>query len=116
MQFGPVEDWGRQFRAAYGTVRASQDAQAVDRFLENVSCHVRTGKAILAEFMNSSVIEPPANHSVRGDFLLAGDLLGILHRGIAILEARLDIVAPAGPLPSQQHSDIRRHMEFEHMM
>src|ERR1700683_4784206 len=74
---GPVEDWPRVFREQYDeacldtTTKTKQDA--IDTFLGQVE--------ELAE----------------ADWLLAGDLMRTLHRGVAVLEARLEIHAPSGP-------------------
>lgn len=113
--------WGRKFREGYDlacadetTGRSSQDA--IDMFLERVEEHVEVGRKMLARLMNSSIVQPPETHEAWGDFLLVNDLLTVLHRGIAVLEVRLDICAPEGAQPSALLSTARRHKGFEGMM
>lgn len=113
--------WGRKFREGYDlacadetTGRSSQDA--IDQFLEKVEDHAEVGREMLVRLTESSIVRPPATHEAWADFLLVNDLLAIVHRGIAVLEARLDICAPVGAQPSPFHSSMRRHEGFEGMI
>ena len=110
---GPVEDWPRVFRDKYDEAccdtAAPSTQTAIDVFLGQVEEHVRVGKSILAGIEKCSLVRLPLSQSIEGDRLLAGDLMATLHRGIAILEARLEIHAPSGPLGSDLHSNIRRY-------
>lgn len=112
---GPVEEWPRVFGEKYDeaccdTVAQSTQA-AINEFLKGVIEHVRIGKSILKGIEGCQVVVYPFSTDDKGDRLLASDLMVTLHRGIAILEARLEIHAPAGPRISPLHSDIRRHHE-----
>lgn len=118
---GPVEGWGRKFREGYDlacadetTGRSTQDA--IDVYLEMVNDHADVGRKLLARLMNSSVVRPPRTHEAWGDYLVVSDVLAVIHRGVAVLEARLDICAPEGPQPSNIHSNMRRHQGFEGML
>lgn len=114
---GPVEDWPRVFREKYDEAccdtSASTTQVAIDVFLGQVGEHVKIGKSILAGI---ALVQLPLSKSMEGDRLLAGDMMATLHRGIAILEARLEIHAPAGAHVSILHSSIRRHHEFEDLV
>lgn len=117
---GPVEDWPRIFREKYDEAccdtTASSTQAAIDLLLRQVGDHVRIGKSILAGIQECSLVKLPLSQSVEGDRLLAGDIVATLHRGIAILEARLEIHAPSGPHVSDLHSTIRRHREFTDLL
>lgn len=109
---GPVEEWARIFQEQYDAACERQTARTtqeeVDEFLKGVEAHVQNGKNILLTLTSSPVICPPRSHEAWGDFLAAGELMTILHRGIALLEVRLDILAPRTPFLSQGDSHIRR--------
>jgi hypothetical protein len=109
---GPVEEWPRIFQEQYDAAcerRSGRTTQEeVDEFLKSVEKHVDNGKAILHELRKSPVVRPPSSHEAWGDYLVAGDLMDMLYRGIITLELRLDIVAPRGPHPSDADSNIRR--------
>jgi hypothetical protein len=109
---GPVEDWPRVFQEQYDAACESRSGRTtqeeIDTFLKGVEAHVNNGKAILRELRNSGVVRPPPSHEAWGDYLVAGDLMETLYRGILTLELRLDIVAPCGPHPSDGESSIRR--------
>ncbi|KAF7984936.1 hypothetical protein HWV62_9853 [Athelia sp. TMB] len=118
---GPVEVWGRKFREGYDTAlrdestgRNTQDA--VDAFLDTVEDHVEVGRKLLARLLSSSIVQPPKSHDAWADFLVVSDIMTVLHRGIAVLEARLDIWAPEGAQESELLSTNRRHQGFEAMM
>jgi hypothetical protein len=117
---GPVEDWPRIFREKYDKACCDTSAlttqMAIDVFLAQVGEHVRIGKAIVAGIQECSLVKLPMSQSIEGDRLLAGDMLVTLHRGIAILEARLEIHAPSGPHVSDLHSSIRRHHGFKDLI
>lgn len=90
---------GRKFREGYDTACADETAgrtlqDAIDNYLENVEEHADVGRRMLARLTRSSIIQPPKTHAAWADFLLVSDLLTVLHRGVAVLEARLDICAP----------------------
>lgn len=113
--------WGKKFREGYDlacadetTGRSTQDA--IDGFLEKVEDHIEVGRELLVRLMDSSIIRPPETHKAWADFLLANDLLAVLHRGVAVLEARLDICAPSGARQSKYTSTTRMHEGFEGMM
>jgi hypothetical protein len=113
---GPVEDWPRVFREQYDeacldtTTKTTQDA--IDTFLGQVEEHVKVGKSILAGLEGCAAVKVHQSQLAEADWLLAGDLMRTLHRGVAVLEARLEIHAPSGPHESSLHSNIRRHEEF----
>jgi hypothetical protein len=105
---GPVEEWPAAFHFYYEVARGKNTVQAVDEFLESVERHADRGRDILKRLRESPVVSPPPSHEAWGDFLAAGDLMETLYRGIAILEARLDIFAPRGPLASGRESNVRK--------
>ena len=113
---GPVEDWPRIFRELYDEAcldtssRTTQES--IDVFLRQVGEHVRNGKEILSGLERCAVVSLPRAQCAEGDRLLAGDLMRTLHRGVALLEARLELHAPSGAQPSPLHSNICRHVEF----
>lgn len=112
---GPVDDWGRVFRKHYDeaccdtTSQSTQDS--IDVFLRGVMDHVKMGRSILKSIEDCQVVRDPLVGGDAGDRLLAGDVISTLHRGIAILEARLEIHAPSGPCMTDLHSNIRRYQE-----
>jgi hypothetical protein len=114
---GPVEDWPRVFREKYDeaccATTTSTTQAGVDIFLGQVGEHVRIGKSILAGVEDCYL---PLCQSLKADRLLLRDITATLHRGIAILEARLEILAPAGPHVSNLQSTIRRHRDFEDLV
>jgi hypothetical protein len=109
---GPVEEWPRIFQEQYDAACERQSGRAtqeeVDKFLKSVEKHVNDGKTILRELRKSPVVRPPLSHEAWGNYLVAGDLMDMLYRGIITLELCLDIVAPRGPHPSDADSSIRR--------
>jgi hypothetical protein len=111
---GPVEDWPRVFREKYDEAccdtTTSTTQVAIDIFLGQVGAHVQMGKSILTGLEECSLARQ------EGDQLLARDIMTTLHRGIAILEARLELLAPSGPNFSSLQSDIRRHREFDDLV
>jgi hypothetical protein len=111
---GPVEDWPRVFREKYDEAccdtTTSTTQVAIDIFLGQVGAHVQMGKRILTSLEECLLARQ------EGDLLLARDTMTTLHRGIAILEARLEILAPSGPNFSSLQSDIRCHREFEDLV
>jgi hypothetical protein len=116
---GPISSWAKKFREEYDTVacQAEGDTQAaVDRFLASVQEHVDTGRQILGELNASPVIRPQASTDAWADWLFAGDMLGMLHQGIAVLETHLDILAPQHPAPSDSTSTIRQWVGFESLL
>jgi hypothetical protein len=108
----PLDDWPQVFQEHYDaaceriTNRTTQEE--VDEFLQRVERHAEIGRSILRKLRGSPIVSPPPSHEAWGDFLAAGDLMETLYRGIAILEVRLDIFAPRGPLASPADSGIRR--------
>lgn len=114
---GPIEHWPRIFREKYDeaccdTVAVSTQV-AIDTFLGKVVQHIDNGKQILKGFEQCNLVRNPLTKSqVDGDFLLAGDILTTLHRGIALLEARLELLAPSGAHLHDLHSTIRQHESF----
>lgn len=118
---GPVEVWGRRFREGYDRACADVTAgrttqEAIDKYMEQVEAHADIGRMMLARLLGSSIIKPPTTHEEWGDILIVSDVLGLLHRGVAILEARLEIFAPEGALPCALVSNTRRHEGFESML
>ena len=71
--------------------------------------HVRNGKDIITGLERCTL---PQSQETEADRLLVGDMMRTLHRGVALLEARLELHAPSGAHPSPVHSNIRRHEEF----
>lgn len=116
-----MDGWGKKFREGYDMActddtigRGPQDT--IDVYLETVEEHTEVGRKMLAHLMRSSIVWPPETHEVWGDFLLVNDLLGVLHRGIAVLEVRLDICAPGAAQQSGSLSTTRNHGGFGGMM
>ena len=113
---GPVEDWPRVFREQYDEACINTTAPttqvAINVFLGQVEEHVRVGKDIIAGLEGCTAVKLTHSQSAEGDRLLAGDLMRTLHRGVALLEARLELHAPSGPHTSPLQSNIRRHEEF----
>jgi hypothetical protein len=85
---------------------------AIDIFLGQVQEHVRIGKDIIGGLERCAALRFTPFESIKADQLLAGDLMRMLHRGVALLEARLELYAPTGANPSPLHSSLRRHEEF----
>jgi hypothetical protein len=85
---------------------------AIDIFLRQVGNHVRIRKDIIVELESCTAVNLSQSQSVEGDRLLAGDLMRMLHCGVTILEARLEIHAPSGAHTSPLHSNIHCHEEF----
>jgi hypothetical protein len=112
LNLGPLDDWPFVFQQHYDIARRSDTdsstQEEVDAFLGSVQRHIDLGRSILKKLRESPVISPPPSHEAWGDFLTAGDLLETLYHGIAILEVRLDIFAPRGPLSSPGESSIRK--------
>ena len=94
--------------------RTTQDAIYV--YLENIEEHADTGRKMLVRLMRSSIVQPLKAHAAWADFLVVSDMLIVLHRGVAVLEARLDICAPQGVENSELLSTIHRHRRFEALM
>jgi hypothetical protein len=88
----------------------------VDRFLASVQEHVNIGRQILEELSKLPIIHPQASTDAWADWLIAEDLLGTLHQGIAILEAHLDIIAPHCPILSDSTSGIRQWAGFASLL
>jgi hypothetical protein len=113
---GPVEEWPRVFQEQYDeactNTTASTTQAAINIFLGQVGEHVRVGKDIIVRLESFMMVKFPQSQYAEGDCLLAGDLLRTLHRGVAVLEVRLEIHAPSGAHPSPLHSNMRRHEEF----
>ena len=113
---GPVEDWPCVFREQYDAACINTTAPtthiAIDTFLGQVAEHVRVSKDIIAGLESCMTVRLSQSLNAEGDRLLAGDLMRTLHRGVAVLEARLEIHAPSGAHVSPLHSTIRRHEEF----
>jgi hypothetical protein len=113
---GPVEDWPRVFREQYDEACVNTTAPttqaAIDIFLGQVGEHVRVGKDIIVGLERFAAFEHPQVQSATADGLLVGDMLRTLHRGVAVLEARLELYAPSGAHVSPLQSAIRRHEEF----
>lgn len=109
---GPVDQWPRIFQEGYDdacrkpTQRSTQEE--VDEFLKGVALHVENGRKILQELRKDPVVKPPSSIEGWGEFLIAGDLMDLLYRGISLLEVRLDILAPSCALPSGEQSAIRK--------
>lgn len=114
---GPLEDWSRIFRTQYDEAcldTSFENTQmAVDNFLHKVRNHVDYRKSLLDRLGPATMVQKQWSREGAADWLLSDDIMSTLHRGIAVLEARLDIYAPVGPLPSELQSDIRRHKGFE---
>lgn len=109
---GPMGEWPRLFQqgfdAACETHGERTTQQCVDEYLEGVRKHALEGRLIIHTLRASPVVRPPPSHEAWGDFLAAGDMLEILYRGVSMLEVRLDILAPQGPVSSSGDSNIRR--------
>ena len=115
---GPVSGWAKRFRECYDTACQTDGntQEEVDRFLASVQEHVNIGKQILGELSKSPIIRPQQSTDAWADWLIAGDLLGTLHQGIAILEAHLDIIAPHCPIPSDSTSSVRQWAGFASLL
>lgn len=85
----------------------------IDEYLAGVQEHVRNGKKILELLDMAPILCIPKSESEMGNRLFVGDVLATVHRGVAILEALLDIHAPQGAIPSALHSAIRQWKGFE---
>jgi hypothetical protein len=113
---GDVEDWPRIFREQFDEAcidtAAATTQDAIDKFLRAVEEHVRNGRAVLNFLASSPAIAPPQSPEAKADWLFAHDMMATVHRGVAMLEARLEDHAPRGPLPSDLHSNIRRWKGF----
>ena len=107
---GPVSGWAQKFREGYNIAcQAGGNTQEdVDKFLGTVQEHVNIGWGILGKPGESPIICPQPSMDAWVDWLIAGDMLGTLHQGIAILEAHLDILAPHCPIPSDSTSKTRQ--------
>lgn len=107
---GPVSGWAHKFCQGYDIAcQAGGNTQEdVDRFLGTVQEHVDIGRGILGKLGESPIIRPRPSMDAWADWLIAGDMLGTLHQGIAILEAHLDILAPRCPIPSDSTSKTRQ--------
>lgn len=109
---GPVDQWPRIFQEGYDeacrkpTERSTQEE--IDDFLKGVASHVENGRSILHELRRNPVISPPSSMEGWGEFLIAGDLMDLLYRGISLLEVRLEILAPSCVLPSGEQSAFRK--------
>jgi hypothetical protein len=115
---GPVSGWAKRFRQEYDIAcQADGDTkEAVDRFVASVQEHIDIGRGILAELHRSPVIRPPATSDAWADWLIAGDMLGTLYQGIAILETHLDILAPHCPAMSDSTSNVRKWVGFSSLL
>jgi hypothetical protein len=111
---GPVSSWAKKFRECYDNACQTDGntQEGVDQFLASVQEHINIGRQILGELSKSPIIRPQASADAWADWLIAGDLLGTLHQGIAILEAHLDIIAPHCPIPSDSTSGVRQWTGF----
>lgn len=107
---GPVSGWAQKFREGYDLAcqEGGNTQEHVDQFLGTVQEHVDIGRGILAKLGESPIIRPQSSMDAWADWLIAGDMLGTLHQGIAILEAHLDILAPRCPIPSDSTSKMRQ--------
>ena len=115
---GPVSGWAQKFRECYDTACQSDGntQEEVDRFLASVQEHINNGRWILSELYKSPAIRPQASTDAWADWLIAGDMLGTLHQGIAILETHLDILAPRCPVPSDATSSSRQWVGFANLL
>jgi hypothetical protein len=115
---GPVSGWAQKFREGYDNAcQAGGNTQEdVDRFLGAVQEHVHIGRGILGKLGESPIIRPQPSMDAWADWLIAGDMLGTLHQGIAILEAHLDILAPRCPIPSDSTSKTRQWVGLDDLI
>lgn len=118
---GPLEEWPRLFQLGFdkactevSTTRSTQDA--VDAYLMSVHAHSLRGKAIMAQYRATPILQPPSDYNTWGDFLTAGNNVKRLYKGIATLDVRLDILAPAGAVPSATDSHIRQWRAYTDFM
>ena len=110
---GPIDGWAEQIRKGYN-VACQGDGntrEAVDKFLASMQEHVNIGRRVLGELNAAQV----SFNSAWADWLLAADMLGMLHRGIAILETHVDIWA-SFPVPSSPMSGIRQLPDVENFL
>lgn len=118
---GPLEEWPRLFQLGFdkactevSTTHSTQDA--VDNYLMSVHAHSLRGKAIMAQYRATPILQPPSDHNTWGDFLAAGNNVERLYKGIATLDVQLDILAPAGAVPSATDSHIRQWRVYTEFM
>jgi hypothetical protein len=107
---GPVSGWAQKFRDSYDIAcqAGGNTQEEEDQFLRTVQEHVNIGWGILGKLGESPIIRPQPSMDTWADWLIAGNMLGTLHQGIAILEAHLDILAPRCPIPSDSTSKMRQ--------
>ena len=115
---GPVDSWAKKFQECYDTACQTDGntQDEVDQFLASMQEHINIGRRILEELSKSPIIHPQASTDAWADWLIAGNLLGTLHRGIAILKAHLDIIATHCPIPSDSTSGIRQWAGFASLL
>jgi hypothetical protein len=109
-EWGPVSRWSRKFQQRYDEAAGTSDAMAAE-FLGNVETHVSLGRYILSQLRKVSLGRLPQE----GGYIAYVDiwnqsyeLMACLHEGIAILEARLDILCPYVPhnINARKYQDI----------
>lgn len=112
---GPVSGWAQKFRQSYDIACqvGGNTQEDIDQFLQSVQEHVDIGRGILEKLCESPIIRPQPSMDAWADWLIAGDMLGTLHQGIAILEAHLDILAPRCPIQSDLTSKTRQWVGFD---
>ena len=114
---GPVEDWSHIFCVQYNEACLNTSFKytqtAIDIFLQNVQNHINYRKQLLNCPGPATVIQEQWSQDGAADWLLCDDIISTLHQDIVILEARLDIYMPSGPLHSELQSDIHRYKGFE---
>jgi hypothetical protein len=74
------------------------------------------GRQILDKLCESAIIRPPPSMDAWADWLIAGDMLGTLYQGIAVLEAHLDIIAPRCPISSSSTSSIHQWVGLDSLL
>jgi len=87
----------------------------VDRFIASVQEHVNIGRQILEELCESPIIRPQALAEAWADWLIVGDMLGMLHQGITILEAPRHS-GSAFPILSDSTSGVRQWAGFSSLL
>ena len=114
---GPLEDWSHIFRERYEeaclNTSFKNTQMSINSFLGQVKNHVDYGKSLLDCLGPTNNTQGQWSQVGAADWLLTNDIMSTLHCGVVILEARLDIHAPSGPLPSELQSDICRHKGLE---
>ena len=115
---GPISGWAQKFRQSYDLAcQVGGDTQEdIDQFLQSVQEHVDIGRGILEKLCESPIICPQPSMDAWTDWLIARDMLGTLHQGIAILEAHLDISAPRCPIQSDLTLKTRQWVGFDSLI